>query len=177
MGVSNQLVHYYFRTMDDLFIALMRRGSERNLQLLEQAFAAADPLQEVWAIYGNPKFTRLAIEYMALTNHRKDICAEAARHTKRMRELEAQALSRILDAHGVDQTSFPAAGIAELLSAIPRVMAMEASLGMSDGHEDATAIVNQLLRQLQGSRPRTGKKGRPAAVAPPRRQGAARSRR
>src|SRR5271155_4449899 len=26
MGVSSQLVHYYFRSMDDLFLALMRRG-------------------------------------------------------------------------------------------------------------------------------------------------------
>jgi len=147
MGVSNQLVHYYFRTMEDLFIALMRRGSERNLGALRQAFASEDPLRALWTIYGDPNFTRLAIEYMALTNHRKDIAAEASRHTKRMRELEAEALSRVLAEHGIDQGTYPAAGVAVLLSAIPRVMAMEAALGISEGHREATALVREFFRK------------------------------
>ena len=40
-----QLVHYYFRTMDDLFLALFRRGAERNLDRQERALASPQPLR------------------------------------------------------------------------------------------------------------------------------------
>ena len=39
-----QLVHYYFRTMDDLFLALLQRGAEQNRERLEGALASSDPL-------------------------------------------------------------------------------------------------------------------------------------
>jgi AcrR family transcriptional regulator len=148
MGVSSQLVHYYFRSMDDLFLALMRRGQERTISRLLEAFSSEEPLRALWDLYSDKDFSRLALEFMALTNHRKSIFAEAARGSKHMRTLEAQALSRILGAHGVDQKMYPATGLALLLSAIPRVMVQEATLGVTLGHAEATAIVQRFFNVL-----------------------------
>ena len=96
MGVSNQLVHYYFRTMDELFLSLMRRGAERSVANLVQALTSKKPLQALLALYTNTDAARLQIEYLALINHRKDLPAEATRYTEHMRSLEAEALARIL---------------------------------------------------------------------------------
>ena len=35
-----QLVHYYFRTMDDLFLEVFRRRADENLARLDRAVAA-----------------------------------------------------------------------------------------------------------------------------------------
>ncbi len=39
-GLKPQLVHYYFRTMDDLFLAAYRRRAEQGLERLAQALAS-----------------------------------------------------------------------------------------------------------------------------------------
>ena len=39
-GVTPSLVQYYFPTLDDIFLAAIRRYSERNLDLLTRALAA-----------------------------------------------------------------------------------------------------------------------------------------
>ncbi len=36
-GLKPQLVHYYFRTMDDLFLAAYRRRADQGLERLAQA--------------------------------------------------------------------------------------------------------------------------------------------
>jgi AcrR family transcriptional regulator len=152
MGVSSQLVHYYFRSMDDLFLALMRRGQERTISRLLEASSSEDPLRALWDLYSDQDFSRLALEFMALTNHRKSIFAEAARGSKHLRTLEAEALSRVLGANGVDPKMYPATGIALLLSAIPRVMVQEATLGVTLGHTEATAIVERFFNALGSGR-------------------------
>ena len=59
-GVTGALVHYYFPTLDDLFVEVFRRGAEQNLERLvanrerEQAFRAHPMVAEV----GPPRLFR-----------------------------------------------------------------------------------------------------------------------
>ncbi len=49
-GLKPQLVHYYFRTMDDLFLAAFRRRAEAGLERQVQAIASEQPLRALWAL-------------------------------------------------------------------------------------------------------------------------------
>src|SRR5215218_5058231 len=49
-GVKPALVHYYFPSMDDLFVAVLRAGAEANLKRQRQAFAETNPLHSLWEI-------------------------------------------------------------------------------------------------------------------------------
>ena len=42
-GLKPQLVHYYFRTMDDLFLALFGRRAEQGLERMSRALASRWP--------------------------------------------------------------------------------------------------------------------------------------
>ena len=53
-GLKPQLVHYYFRTMDDLFLALFRRGAEQNLERQARALASPQPLRALWSFSTEP---------------------------------------------------------------------------------------------------------------------------
>src|SRR3546814_1756680 len=44
-GLKTQLLYYYFLTMDDLILAVVRRINERRLQRLDEALASPEPLR------------------------------------------------------------------------------------------------------------------------------------
>jgi AcrR family transcriptional regulator len=149
VGVSNQLVHYYFRTMDDLFLSLMRRRAEVNLRGLLEALASQYPLRALWEFNSNPESIKLNIEFVALTNHRKLIGEESARHAEQLRALETETLSRVLSDHGIESDTVPAVCLAVLMSSLPRTMAMEAGFGVSLGHGQTLALVDNYLRKFE----------------------------
>ena len=62
-GLKPQLVHYYFATMDDLFLALVRRGAQVNLERQVQALASAQPLRALWAFSNDPASATLTWEF------------------------------------------------------------------------------------------------------------------
>ena len=151
LGVTGQLVYYYFRDMDELFLSLVQRGSERHMSAVETVLASSDPLHAIWNAYGEPEAARRAFEYMALANHRKNVARVSSDHARQMRRLETAALSRVLSESGVDQKRYPPAGVAMVLAAIARHLGMEKVMGVSEGHKEAKVIVDEFLRFLRGT--------------------------
>src|ERR1700742_385491 len=100
-GVKPALVHYYFPSMDDLFLAVLRAGGEANLMRQREALAADRPLHALWDL-NTAHGARLLMEFMALANHRKEIRSEIADFAARFGELEENAVTLALRAHGVD---------------------------------------------------------------------------
>ena len=85
-GLKPQLVHYYFRTMDDLFLAAFRRRAEVGLERLAQGArvraAARGRSGPSATIRPAP---RSNMEFVALANHRKSIRSEIARYAELFR--------------------------------------------------------------------------------------------
>src|ERR1700754_4660381 len=50
-GLKPQLVHYYFRTMDELLLAVFRRFAERFLERQARALSSPRPLSALWELY------------------------------------------------------------------------------------------------------------------------------
>jgi TetR/AcrR family transcriptional repressor of nem operon len=94
-GVTAPLVQYYFPTLDDLFLALLRRRSDRNQERLKEALEANPeaPLRVIWDYSADETSAALMVELMALGNHRKAIQAEIAEVTRRSRKMQLDALS------------------------------------------------------------------------------------
>ncbi len=149
-GLKPQLVHYYFRTMDDLFLALFRQGAEQNLERQARALSSTQPLQALWAFSTEPAGTAITMEFMALANHRKVIRDEIANYGERFRRQQADALSRILERYGIDTDAFPPAALLVLITSISRVLVMEDALGMTIGHGETIALIERLLARYEG---------------------------
>ncbi len=49
-GLKPQLVHYYFRTMDDLFLEMFRRGADRIQHFHQLALRSPQPLWALWEL-------------------------------------------------------------------------------------------------------------------------------
>lgn len=147
-----QLVHYYFRTMDDLFLALFRRGAERNLERHRRAVESEQPLWAMWAVSNEPAGTALMMEFTALANHRKAIRAEIAAFGERFRRQEAEALEQILAGYGVATDDPSPVALAVLMTAISLIVTMEDGLGVTSGHAEIRALVEQKVTELEGPR-------------------------
>lgn len=152
-GLKPQLVHYYFRTMDDLFLALVRRGAEQNLERQARALESPQPLRALWELGNDPTGTMLTMELSALANHRKAVRAELAAYAERFREQQAEALTSVLEGYGVDAGELPPAAVLVLLTGISRLLALEEALGMSGGHAETRALVERYLTRYEGPPP------------------------
>src|SRR6476646_7539016 len=95
-GVRQPLVHYYFPTMDDLFLAVLREGADVALEQMRAMLADENPLRALWAINNEPRRTVLNTEFMALANHRKTIGAELKEYAERVRDMETAAVTLVL---------------------------------------------------------------------------------
>jgi AcrR family transcriptional regulator len=149
-GLKPQLVHYYFASMDDLLLALVRRATTRSRDAFARALASPKPLRALWEVSSDPDVTALTAEMMALANHRKAVRKELAEGAKRLRRMQVDALSELLDQLGVTDDVIRPDALMVVIAAVSRVMVMEESLGVSTGHKNTLAMVEHYLTKLEG---------------------------
>lgn len=147
-GVKPALVYYYFDTMDDLFVAVLRAGAEASLEEMRRALTDDDPLRALWLINSDARRTGLNTEFMALANHRKAIGSELKAYAERVRDIETAAATVALRAHGVDLEEYPPVVISMLLTQMARSLCNEVAIGVTDGHRELQAFVDRLLEGL-----------------------------
>jgi AcrR family transcriptional regulator len=149
-GLKPQLVHYYFRTMEELFLEVFRRRGEEALEVHAQMLQSPQPLWALWRFGTDPAFTRISMEFMALANHRKEMRAEIAYYAARLREGERQAVTSALQRYGVDTKDVPPVVWTVLMSSLSRFLVLEQAIGMSTGHAETLQLVEDYLRRLEG---------------------------
>jgi AcrR family transcriptional regulator len=148
-GLKPQLVHYYFRTMDELFLSVLERLTDGFLIHFARALASEKPLHALWEISSNPDGAALMTEFLALANHRKAIGAEIVRVNRRMRSMQSEAFKQILQRAGFDLEEFPPETMAVVLESIARGLAMESSLGITRSHDSTEALVKRYLSKFE----------------------------
>lgn len=149
-GLKPQLVHYYFRTMEDLFLEVFRRRAEEGLQVQAQLLQSAQPLWALWRFGTDPAFTRISMEFMALANHRKEMRAEIAYYAERFREEQRQAVTAALQRYEVETQDVPPVVWTVLMTSLSRFLVLEQAIGMSGGHAETVEVVEGYLRRLEG---------------------------
>jgi len=147
-GLKPSLVHYYFPTTDDLFLAVFRKGAEQSDLMIEQALASPDPLRALWQFFADPSRTAISIEFMAIANHRKSIRAHMLEHSEAMRARQTKALEKALGDRIDQLQGLEAEGLTVVLAGIGRALIMEGGLGVGSGHAKARAYVEALIDRI-----------------------------
>ena len=153
VGVQRAVVYYYFPTMDDLYLAVLRRGSQANLDVQRRALTSDRPLHALWDLTVDPRGVQLIMEFMALANHRKKIRAEMAAGAEQFREAQVAALTFILRDHDGD-APIPPEVVSVLIAAVGRLTVIESGLGITIGHAKTLDLVREYLQRFETPRPR-----------------------
>lgn len=146
-GVKAALVHYYFPSMDDLFLAVLREGAEANLARQREA-AAAEPLHALWRL-NSTHGARLFMEFMALANHRKAIRSEIAAYAERFGDVEESVVAAAMKSHGADVDAFPPIVMSMIVTSLARIVLLERGLGITRGHAEAEAFIGRYLDRFE----------------------------
>ena len=146
-GFTKQLLYYYFRTMDDLILALVRRINERRLDRFETALLSAEPLRALWALNTDPSGAALATELTAIASHREEVRAEIVTSAQQFRALQARTVSELLSKNG-QKAGDSAAAIVMIAAALAKTVVSEAALGLTEGHAEALTVVERILTQF-----------------------------
>ena len=152
-GVKQALVYYYFPTMDDLFVEVLRTGAEVALSRMRALLSEDDPLQALWLINSDSVVTTLNAEFMALANHRKLIGAELKAYAERVRDIETAAVTMVLRANGVDLDKYPPVAISMLIAQTARSLCNENAVGVTQGHDELGAFATYLMDLLRTPTP------------------------
>ncbi|MGA5467068.1 TetR/AcrR family transcriptional regulator [Mycobacterium sp. NPDC050041] len=152
-GVKPALVYYYFDTMDDLFLAVLRAGAEMSLAEMRKALTEDNPLRALWAINSDPRRTGLNTEFMAMANHRKVIGAELKAYAERVRDIETAAVTVALRTHGVDLDDYPPVVVSMLVAQMARSLCNEIAIGVTDGHDQMRAFLERFLVRYDADAP------------------------
>ena len=150
-GVKQALVYYYFPTMDDLFVEVLRSGAEVALERMRAALTADDPLLALWRINSDTQATVLNTEFMALANHRKVIGQELKTFAARVRDLETAATTVALRTRGVDLQQDPPIVVSMLVAQIARSLGNEEAVVLTAGHDEMRAFIDRTLGALVAS--------------------------
>ncbi len=151
-GLKPQLVHYYFRGMDEMFIEVFRRRAKQGLEDQAKALDSAQPLWALWDFGTDPAAIRLTMEFMGLANHRKELRAEIAFYAERFREQQVAAITAAIQRYGYEVADVPPVVWAVFATSVSHMLVMEQELGMSAGHAEMLAFCEEWLRLLEGDR-------------------------
>jgi len=148
-GLKSQLVHYYFRTMDELFVTVYERSEKEFLQRHLQAVSSENPLRALWDLAIHPKRTRLSQELIALSHHRKSMRKITARVLEQTHSINTAFIGKFLQEAGVDPGEFPPVVISHIINGLSRGLINEESVGVSQGHAEVLAFAEHWLGKLE----------------------------
>ncbi|MET0269990.1 MAG: TetR/AcrR family transcriptional regulator [Sphingomonas sp.] len=151
-GLKSQLVHYHFKTMDDLYFALLRQVEEAFFQRLAEAMASRTPLRALWAVCRDPHGPGLNKEFMAMATHHPVLRDEIARSAERTRTILAAQIARALPENDIALEAWPPLALAVLMDGAARLILADGALGASLGHKEAIAFVEAQIDRLEGQR-------------------------
>jgi AcrR family transcriptional regulator len=159
-GVRPALVHYYFRTMDDLFVEALRRRAEANLARFARAIAEDGSLGNLWRLNADFRGAAFSIEFVALANHRKAIRTEIVRYAERFRAVQIDAVRTALAQHDVGEDQLPPIVALLMMTGVAQVLAIEAAIGVTTGHDTTVEFIERAIAKLEAPPESAGLPGR-----------------
>src|SRR5829696_2492583 len=154
VGINAPLVHYYFATLDDLFVAVLQRRSERTVERMADALGSDEPLRAWWRLASDPRGTSLFVELLAAANHRPPLKAELGAIAREVRAMQVDRLSILLGEYGVDVDEFPPVFVAAAMQGLAFSVVQDQAAGYDTGPDEAIEAMDRFIARLEATRAR-----------------------
>jgi AcrR family transcriptional regulator len=152
VGIQAPLVHYYFPTLDDLFVEVLQRRAGRNVERMAEALASPEPLRAWWSLASDARGTSLFVELLAAANHRASLKVELGVIAREVRHMQMQALDTLLVEYGIDRAEFPPALIAAAVQGLAFSAVQDLVAGYDTAPDEAIAGMERFIDRLEARR-------------------------
>lgn len=143
VGLRRHIVHYYFGTIDELFVAIMREEGARAEAALREATETGDAFDLLWQ--NARQAASIILELTMLAARHPSIAREYRIYTERYRQTMAEILESYARTRGITLPVAPAA-TALLLQSVAYTIAIEKDLDLTLGHEQAEKMLMGWLK-------------------------------
>jgi len=147
LSLKRQIVHYYFESMDELLVQLVRRHSERALAALAEPTVRNDPLRAIWQMSSDRDTALLALELAALAARRPAVRAVVREAAEAARAMQTRLLCEHLAARGLVPTIDPEVATI-VLASLSYTIVQEDAVGITAGHDKLRALVEAALERF-----------------------------
>ena len=158
-GVNHGLVHYYFGSMEDLFLRVLERFTGRLIVRQRQMYEGDEPFIDKWRQamrYLDQDFAsgyqKVWFELQAMAWNHPEMRERVAQVNAEWREVLTETFTRALDDYALDDTRFPVAAMVSLVYTFNQGIMLERLTGVSAGHRELLAVIDRELEALEAQR-------------------------
>ncbi|MBL7496336.1 TetR/AcrR family transcriptional regulator [Frankia sp. CNm7] len=144
-GVKYQLVHYYFQSLEDLFIQAFRRGAEENLARLAEIAKGEASLHRFWKVNSSAGAGKLMVEFVALAQRHPALRLEIAAYARRFRDAQLEFARAALERESIATDQVPPMVVLLLTTGLAQLEAHDHLIGIADGHDETRTWIENWL--------------------------------
>ena len=152
VGINAPLVHYYFPSLDDLFVAVVRRRGEAMVRRMAEALESDEPLRAWWRLASDARGSALLVELIALSNHRPPLRAAVGELARQVRQLQMGELETLLAEYGLDAEQYPPALVAAAIQGLAFGLVADQVSGYETATTEARDGMEALIDRLEARR-------------------------
>jgi AcrR family transcriptional regulator len=156
VGVKQQLVYYYFKTMDALMVEAFRRLAKRDYERLKEVLASDQPLHQFWDMRSHEGDARLIAEFMALANRSQGVKKEVIDFIEKTRRMQSAAIAKAIKAlkKNTGVAALSPGAITFLVTSVALALTRESALGISTAHAEIEKLIGECLSALEPGMPK-----------------------
>jgi AcrR family transcriptional regulator len=161
-GANQGLVHYYFGSMDELFVQVLERFTERLVSRQREMYGADMPFIEKWRAAWRFQeedlqagYSRIWLELQTLSLNRPELRPRVARVNAEWRAVLREAFERAADEYAIDRGELPIEALVAMTMTFAQGYALERLEGIAEGHDELLDWIERWLERLEANR-RTG---------------------
>ena len=155
-GANHGLVHYYFGSMEELFLRDLERFTERLIERQRAMYATDASFIEKWRTAmryldqdiesGYPK---VWFELQAMAWNHPDMRERVTRVNDEWRAVLTEAFTAAAKDYGLDRRRFPVAAMVSLVMTFNVGLMLERMEGITAGHEELLGGIEGWLEELE----------------------------
>jgi AcrR family transcriptional regulator len=161
-GIRQQLVYYYFKTMEDLYTETFQRLAGREIERLSAALNSDRPLHETWKLCIHTGDSPLISEFMALAHRSEGVRKQVIAFIEESRRLQIDTLSRVMKRSASASNIASSQALAFIATSAALALTREADLGISLAHAETEALILQVIQQLESAPAQSAEKASPS---------------
>jgi len=171
-GANHGLIHYYFGSMEQLFLQVLERFTSRLIVRQQAMYAANIPFLEKWrAAMGyldadfESGYQKIWLELQALAWNHPELQERLALVHRQWRTVLIEAFSKALADYEIDTEQYPVEAVVALVTTFQQGIFLERMSGITKGHTELLAMIDGLLERLEEAKADGGARNHEGTVS------------
>jgi TetR/AcrR family transcriptional regulator len=158
-GANQGLVHYYFGSMDELFVQVLERFTERLVSRQREMYATDAPFIEKWRTAWRFQdedlkggYSKIWLELQMLACNHPELRKRVGRVNAEWRGVLRDAFEQAADEYGLDRDQFPIDVLVAMTMTFAQGYALERLEGVDEGHQELLDWIERWIESLEEGR-------------------------